>query len=77
MGSCLTTRFVAGHKKDQAMIKNWEFSAPSIRKGSLHKIPKAWGPESFQIGKCNTRRRMHINSTGTEVSTLESLLDLA
>ena len=68
MGSCLTTRFVAGHKKDQAMIKNLEFSAPSIRKGSLHKIPKAWGPESFQTGSWNT---------GTEVSALESLPDLA
>jgi len=77
MGSCLTTRFVAGHKKDQAMIKNLEFSAPSIRKGSLHKIPKAWGPESFQTGSWNTKRRIHINSTGTEVSALESLPDLA
>lgn len=77
MGSCLTTIFEAGHKKDQAMIKNLEFSAPSIRKGSLNKIPKAWGLESFQIGSWNTKRRMYINSTGTEVSALESLPDLA
>ena len=57
--------------------KNLEFSAPSIRKGSLNKIPKAWGLESFQIGSWNTKRRMYINSTGTEVSGLESLPDLA